>query len=394
MAETPVPIYSDYDFYVPAFELKIKGQSLDREVIRDVISVSYTDSLDKLDACQITLNNWDAEARQFKYIDSNIFDPGTEVELYLGYYDRGGLTLMLRGTIVSLSPDFPAGGQPTLQVRALNQLYKLHFKQETQVFENKTDSEIAQAVLDKIMQDQNRQRSSSGRAGLNLALEPPLANRNLSTETPHEYTVISNDYPIIFLMQRARHNGYDIYIEEVQENGRTTSKLHFHPPDRGVPAVYELVWGQTLINFKPTLKTKNQVAKVTVRGWNPRRAKEPIVGEATWDDLDIRGLPNVQDMAAVDAALAGSEEVIADEPIFSREEANQKARDHLTQLAKDLVTGSGSTVGLPELRAGQPVYIRGLGNRFSGRYVITGSTHAVGDSGYTTQFEARMEELK
>ena len=394
MAEKPIPIYSDYDFFVPAFELKIKGQSLERDVIHDVISVSYTDNLDKLDSCEITLNNWDADKRTFKYSDPETsrvnFDPGAEIELYMGYNDRGGLTLMLRGQIVSLAPDFPAGGQPTIQVRALNQLYKLHFKQETQVYTNKTDTQIAQAVLDKIVQDQNSQRSSGGRPGLNLELETRTANRS---EEPHNYIVINNDYPIIFLVERARHNGYDIYIEEVAQNGSTTSRLHFHPPDRGVPAVYELKYGQTLISFKPTLKTKNQVAKVTVRGWNPAQKKE-IVGEATWDDLDIQGLPSVQDMSAVDSALAGSEEVVADEPIETEAEAKQKAKAHLTNLAKDLVTGSGSTVGLPELRAGRPVFIQGMGSRFSGRYLVTTSTHAIGDSGYTTQFEARMEELK
>jgi phage protein D len=394
MTEKPIPIYSDYDFYVPAFELKIKGQSLERDVIRDVLSVSYNDSLDKLDSCEITLNNWDADKRAFKYSDPKTapvnLDPGAEIELYMGYYDRGGLTLMLRGQIVSLAPDFPAGGQPTIQLRALNQLYKLHFKQETQVYTGKTDTQIAQAVVDKIVQDHSSQRSSGGRPGLNLELVTRTANRS---EEPHGYMVINNDYPIIFLVERARHNGYDIYIEEVAQNGSTTSRLHFHPPDRGVPAVYELKYGQTLISFKPTLKTKNQVAKVTVRGWNPAQKKE-IVGEATWDDLDIQGLPSVQDMAAVDSALAGSEEVVADEPIETEAEAKQKAKAHLAKLAKDLVTGSGSTLGLPELRAGRPVFIQGLGSRFSGRYLVTSSTHAIGDSGYTTQFEARMEELK
>jgi phage protein D len=395
MSENPIPIYTDYDFRVPAFEVKVKGQSLERDVIRDVLTVSYSDSLDKLDSCQITLNNWDAETRAFKYSDPQTspvnFDPGAEIELYMGYYDRGGLTLMLRGQIVSLAPDFPAGGQPTLQVRALNQLYKLHFKQETEVYTDKTDSQIAQAVLDKIEQDYNSQRSDSGQPGLNLDLETRPANATI--EQPNSYVVINNEYPIIFLMERARHNGYDIYIEEVADNGSTVSKLHFHPPDRGVPAVFELVYGQTLIGFKPTLKTKNQVAKVTVRGWNPIQ-KEEIVGEATWDDLDIQGLPSVEEMGAVDSALAGSEEVVADEPIETEEEARQKAKDHLTRLAKDLVTGAGNTVGLPELRAGRPVYIRGLGSRFSGRYLITTTTHAIGDSGYTTQFQARMEELK
>lgn len=394
MTEKPIPIYTDYDFYVPAFELKIKGQSLARDVLRDVISVSYSDSLDKLDSCEITLNNWDAEQRTFKYSDPQTspvsLDPGAEIELYMGYYDRGGLALMLRGQIVSLAPDFPAGGQPTIQLRALNQLYKLHFKQETQVYTDKTDSQIAQAVLDKIVQDQNSQRSPAGRPGLNLELVTRPANR---LEAPHSYMVINNQYPIVFLIERARDNGYDIYIEEQAQNGATTSRLHFHPPDRGVPAVYELIYGQTLISFKPTLKTKNQVAKVTVRGWNPAR-KEEIVGEATWDDLDIQGLPSVQDMAAVDSALAGSEEVVADEPIESEAEAREKAKAYLTEMARDLVTGSGSTLGLPELRAGRPVFIRGLGSRFSGRYLVTSSTHAIGDSGYTTQFEARLEELK
>ena len=391
MAQSPVSIYTNYDFYIPSYELRVKGRDLERDVIWDVISVSYSDNLDRLDSFQVTLNNWDAHTRDFKYTDTDLFDPGAEVELFMGYRDRGGLTLMLKGQIVSLSPDFPSGGQPTLQVRALNQLFKLHFKQETQHFEDKTDSQIAQLVLDRIMQDQNQQRSGAGNPGLNLELVTRPGNASI--EQPHSYIVISNEYPIIFLMERARHNGYDIFIDEVEENGRTVSKLHFHPPDKGVPASYELVWGQSLINFKPTLTTRGQVASVTVRGWNPRK-KQEIVGKATWDDLDIQGLPGVEDMQRVDSALVGSEEIVADEPIDNEQEANQKAKDHLLRMAKDLVTATGSTVGLPELRAGRPVFIRGLGERFSGRYVVTSSTHSIGDSGYTTRFEARLEELK
>jgi phage protein D len=382
MSENPIHIYTDYDFYVPAFEVRIKGRSLDRDVLRDVVSVSYTDSLGRMDSCELTLNNWDADKRDFKYIDSDLFDPGGQIELYMGYYDKGGLTLMLRGTIVSLSPNFPAGGQPTLQVRALNQLYRLHFKQDTQVYENKTDTEIAQAILGKISQEQ---------PNLNLELETRPANQQI--ETLQEYVLINNQYPIVYLMERARHNGYDIYIEDDEENGRTVSKLHFHPSERGVPAVYKLVWGQSLITFKPTLRTSKQVSKVTVRGWDARK-REEIVGEATRDDLPFNGLPNQEALSAVDSALAGSEIVISDEPVISKADADQKALDHLTNRAKDMVTGSGSVVGLPEIRAGRPVYICKLGARFSGRYIITSSTHSIADSGYTTTFEARMEELK
>ena len=40
----------------------------------------------------------------------------------------------------------------------------------------------------------------------------------------------------------------------------------------------------------------------------------------------------------------------------------------------------------------QVVELGGMGVRFSGRYFVTGTTHTIGDGGYTTQFECRREE--
>ena len=61
--------------------------------------------------------------------------------------------------------------------------------------------------------------------------------------------------------------------------------------------------------------------------------------------------------------------------------------------AKQMVKGSGSTVGLPELRAGTVLHIGGLDECFNGRYFVTGTTHTIGGSGYTTKFDCRLEEL-
>ena len=55
--------------------------------------------------------------------------------------------------------------------------------------------------------------------------------------------------------------------------------------------------------------------------------------------------------------------------------------------------GSGSTVGLPDLRSGSVVEVDGLGKRFTGRYFVTGTTHGITNGGYTTQFECRREEV-
>jgi phage protein D len=64
------------------------------------------------------------------------------------------------------------------------------------------------------------------------------------------------------------------------------------------------------------------------------------------------------------------------------------------ERSNDLVEARGKTVGLPSLRSGAKLDIRGLGARFSGTYLVTSTTHKIGDGGCTTEFSARMQKPK
>jgi len=115
-----MPIYKDQDFYVPYFEVKIEGRPQGQDVIKDILSVSYTDNITEFDSFDITINNWDAEKRDFKYSDSQLFDPGKKIELWMGYYGKSKLRMMLKGEITSLRPAFPSGAPSTLVISGLN----------------------------------------------------------------------------------------------------------------------------------------------------------------------------------------------------------------------------------------------------------------------------------
>jgi phage protein D len=82
---------------------------------------------------------------------------------------------------------------------------------------------------------------------------------------------------------------------------------------------------------------------------------------------------------------------VVNEPMFSKEQAKARARALLQERQKGMVRASGTTVGLPDLRAGQLVLIKGLGARFDGVYFIDDTTHTIGDGGYTTQFNCHRE---
>ena len=371
--EVAVPIYSGQDFYVPYFQVKIAGRPQGQDVVRDIQQVSYKDNITEIDSFDITINNWDAQTRAYKYSDSDLFDPGKELELWMGYYGKDKLRLMVRGQITALHPSFPSGGGSTLAISGLNVLHKLRTKQESHSYESKTDSEIAEEVADRL--------------GIDIQTD------SAPDEKRFDYLFQDNQYDIIFLMERARRIGYDLFVDEQGENGQAGQPLlRFGRSLQVRQGTYQLTYGRSLIEFKPELTTANQVSEVTVRGWDAVNKKK-IEQTAKRSEISIKGVGAAGGQAAIEQSFNQRKEIVATKPIESDAEAKTLALRTLEENAKDMVKGSGSTVGLPDLRAGNVVTIDGLGKRFSGRYFITSSTHAMGDGGYTTQFECRREEL-
>ncbi|MFO7664330.1 MAG: hypothetical protein R6X18_17295, partial [Chloroflexota bacterium] len=242
MSLDPIAIYEGQDFYVPYFEVKLQGRPQGQDVIRDILQVSYKDNIEELDNFEITINNWDAARRAFKYSDQMLFDPGKEVELWMGYYGGDRLRLMIKGEITALKPTFPAGGQPTLSINGLNLLHRLRGKQESHTYEKMNDSQIAKQI------------------GNRLGLDVDTDETAEQTETIYQYLFQDNKYDIIFLMERAHRIGYDLFVEEEGKNGRSgASRLYFGPSVNVRRVTYRLTYGRSLIQFQPNLTTANQV---------------------------------------------------------------------------------------------------------------------------------------
>src|SRR6516225_7917292 len=115
-AAEAIPIYKGQDFYVPYFQVKLSNRPLGQDVIHDIVEVTYKDNIEEIDSFDITINNWDAETRTYKYSDQDLFDPGKQLELWMGYFGPDPLRLMITGEIISLRPTFPSSGQPTLVI--------------------------------------------------------------------------------------------------------------------------------------------------------------------------------------------------------------------------------------------------------------------------------------
>lgn len=395
------------DFYVPRFEITAAGRALDARIVRDVLQVTYTDSITEIDSFDITVNNWDAETREFKYVGAEnevegatpmqkIFNPGAaEFELKLGYGSE--LVSIMKGTTQSLEPNFPAGGLPTLTVRALNVLHQLRTKQHRDSWPNDRVPR-GQVKISRIAEDIGQRRN---RDGCRFPLPVRIDNTAKSREPVLDYKAQENQYDIDFLLIEARKIGYVVYVDHTtQPNGGSRDELYFGPSDARNPGAqdvsYELKWGTSLVDFTPKLSTANQVSAVEIRSRN-RERNEAINARVTTGDHDLQRyhITTNRDLIPLiqlhTDRCRGREEIIVNQPQFTQEEADRRAAALLSERLKQLVEANGTTIGLPNLRAGQKIRIVGLGARFSGVYFVTKTTHTINESGYFTKFVARRE---
>lgn len=395
---SPIPIYREYapsgeleKFFAPFYQVKISGRNLPNDVVNDVMSVTYKDKVDDLDSFELTINNWDADLQAFKYEPAQkkykgLFDPGQRVEVWMGYVKD--IRQMLVGEITTIQPNFPESGGPTLVISGLNILHGLRKKQHTYAWEAKdgwTDSKIASWM--------GKQPVSDNAPGLGLTVETP----NADEEMPDEFVFMNNQYDIVFLIERARRRGYTVRLELDGKNQKPL-KLIFGRQETKEKPVYELEWGKTLVSFRPTLQTANQISQVTVRGWD-RKTKSPIEGTAKFPE-DAKSNADWKNRIAL--AVNGRIEEVTDKPVRDKKEADSLAKKILNDQAQVMVTAQAATVGLPDLRAGSAINILGFGARrvngqiktsadttFDGAYFVTETTHVINDQGYRTTFGAQ-----
>jgi uncharacterized protein len=356
------------DYYVPDFRIEVEGKQLAPSTHGDVIDLKVNLAADELGGFDITLNNWDDEHLTFKHSDSAELMIGNMVRIELGYVNR--TRQVIHGPITSVSPRFSESGALTVSISGKDSLEFLKARKpkagDTVKWVKKTDTEIARDIA------QRNHLDFVGDKG-------PIT---------HEVIYQKNLDDAQFLLQRARRIDFECFVLVGAKAGRNT--LYFQQPRDGRDGkskrTYQLEWGRSLRNFSPTLSSDRQVAKVTVRGWDPRQ-KKAIVGVATDKDLP----PSTKSNATSGPKLAnkkfsGRENLIVDKPVTSEREARDLAVSILRERATRFGTGSGSTIGIPELQPDDNLDLKGLGDRFSGSYRVRKVGHSIGESGYTTEF--------
>jgi phage protein D len=354
------------DFYVPTFVVKVGGEDVFRDLYLAVSEVSVDlkeKAAGRFSATIVSAFDW--EAREFlatraeERVDLlELFAFGRTVEIALGYGDPTKLDPMLTGLITEITTEFGSGSTPALVVSGYDQLYPLTIGKNTRHWENNPDST---AVTD-------------------IAAEHHVDTDVRVTSPVKERIDQNNETDMAFVVKLAERNGATFYHRD-----RT---LYFGRRQNDASDVVELGWGEGLLGFSPEANLARQIAEVQVHGRSAAKG-EAILGRARRGEESGRDGGEQSGGQRVVTARAADPVLHVRAAVRTQAEADARAKAVLEERAQDFVTGSGESIGVPEILPDTNIALTGLGRAFSKTYYVSEATHKLDRSGYHTTFKVQ-----
>jgi len=378
-----------YSTYAPEFAIRLNGQQLPLAMKGAISSVTYEDGMKGADRVDVTLAN---PALQF--LDHPLLSVDTPFSLSIGYAPDP-LEEVFVGEITGVEPSFPGSGMPTLKITAQDFLNRLSHGTKDRSFRLSIPSfgniALPDPVVAALVSGTNLLIPTSDPVGGALAVLMTLATFLKFPPSDADARKQEKETDFDFLTRIATENGYEMFIDHTQSPKGRILKFKFLISEF-TPSL-SLKWGASLKEFTPRLTTIGDVFGVTVRVWVESLQTEFVI-VASWDydraSLDLTIFPSligdVEDVLGSEAkgkvlSVAATSYITAPRAILTE----------LLPRLNNRVTGSGSCIGDPRVKASRVIRLDGLGEEFSGLYRITSATHRFDSGGYSTSFQVRKE---
>jgi hypothetical protein len=393
-----------YPGYAPDFQVRINGEDLPAAVRATVSGVRFEDGQNAADRVEISLANPDLRwlqrhikglgfrpptgvnvgpVRMADAAPDGTFDIDNQLRLSIGYAPDP-LEEVFKGDVTGVQVSFPNGGMPTLTMVAHDYLQRLARGTVARGFGPLQDALVAvilgaeNLLIPEI--DPALMAAGAALTAVNLIFNGTGTKQGAPGHGQTDLELLAEiaaKYDANFWVE-----GDVLYLSRF---------LKEYEPR------LTLTWGQSLLDFSPKVSTVGQVAEVAMK-FTLRVIPLDFLVSVFWDfDRESVGISIKPGAAAKAGGAAGGPALtIIDRPIASPADIVASALVIYSELRKKLnarLTGSGSAIGDPRIRAGAMIRLDGLGPDFSGSYRVASATHSLDSGGYKTTFQVFKEIL-
>ena len=344
-----------YDgFSAPAYEISVGGTALEGNKVQ-ISNLEVEMSCDgRAGGCSFHLEGqYDRENTRWLNNLTKTVKAGAEIEVKGGYIKK---KLLFYGYVDDYTLNFSEEAAPKISVTCLDGLGYLMSLREPLYAGKKKPAEIVKEILNKTVSAGFAKKVTIGTLS---GFETPVVKEQI------------DDWKFLNLM--AQRYGLSLFCvggELILDN--VASKTS---------PIMTLTLGKGLRSFYRRVSLAHQVGKVEVQGKDVNQ--KAIKGIA--DSVKAGG----SGKSAAELVPGLKEAVLREYSEYARteEECKLLAQNRLDGIAMGLVSGGGTSVGIPELIPGRYLTIDGGDDQTNGSYFLTKVRHIFDIDGYKTEFE-------
>ncbi|MBW4507260.1 MAG: VgrG-related protein [Scytonematopsis contorta HA4267-MV1] len=350
--------------------IKIDGKEVPQAFREDILQIFVEESLHQPGMFTLVLRNdyqvGSQNDKPWKYQD--LLQIGKPITIGFSSstskdstFDKEKQGEVLQGEITAIDIHFTEKTQAPIIVRGYDTSHRLHRGRYNRSFQNMTDGDI----VDKIAKE--------------VGIEIEEIDKN---GVPHDYVFQENQTNMEFLRERAKRNGFELFVQD--------GKLNFRKPKAdGKDKELTLKWLADIRSFHVRMTSAEQVKEVEVRGWDYSQKRTMISTAKTEQVLtqtqNGKGSARSTAFNGKGGANVPPKMIVVDQPFFNPKEGDRIAQAVCDEIGGQFISADAKAEGNPKIRPGKVVKLEGMG-AYSGKYYITETRHAYQERVYTTEF--------
>ncbi|MBN2635891.1 MAG: type VI secretion system tip protein VgrG [Prolixibacteraceae bacterium] len=319
----------------------------------EVLSIVVEKEINRIPTAKLVIKDGDVAEQSFPVSDQELFLPGKEIEIKAGYHSDN--ETIFKGIIIKHNLKIRSSGS-LLIIECKDLAVKLAVGRKSKYFYESKDSDILEEII--------------GKYSLQSDVE--------STNVVHQEIVQYNTSDWDFCVLRAQANGKVVIVDD--------GKINIQKPDFSQRKIVTVAYGDTLFEFDAEMDARTQFQKVTSYGWN-FADQELMEIEANNPGVTTNGNVSASDLAST---INHENLELKNGGIIPDAELQEwaDAKSLFNQLSK--IRGRVKFQGIPEIKPGKTIELKGVGDRFNGNAYVSAVRHQLSEGNWMVDAQLGM----
>lgn len=315
-----------------------------------LLALTVTKEINRIPSATLQLRDGEASQATFAASNTDLFIPGKQIEIQLGY--RAQNDRVFKGIIVKHSIKLRKNGSQLI-VECRDAAVKLTSGKKSRYFVDSKDSDVMEELI--------------GAYSLPHTVEATVPD--LKELVQYEAT----DWD--FLLCRAEANGQVVLVED--------GAINIAKPATGAEPIVAVQFGATLLELDAEIDARWQSPSIKAFSWTATD-QEVIEVEASEPSTTNNGNLSPADLAAV---LGDAAHELRHAGKLSQPELQAWADARLLKERLAKVRGRAKFQGFAGVLPGKIIDVTGIGERFAGRMYVSGVRHTLANGNWETDVQ-------